>query len=199
MTARLALALALVACGGGNPGPARMQPAAVPETWPVPAGWREETIPFPLGFAPTLAYRGVEELRFPPGFFEPGSAEYWSYAFIWRLDDDPAIDAATLGAELTTYFRGLIDAVDEKKQIVARDSVVAAAAASAEPAGFALTAHVFDAFGTGQAIDLAGHAARVPCPSGGSLWTFILSPRAENLPRLAELASQAACDQRPPS
>ena len=67
-------ALALTACGGGGRSSAKAPPAAVvaptaPPVWAVPVGWKAETIPFPLGFAPGLAYRGVEELRFPPGFF----------------------------------------------------------------------------------------------------------------------------------
>jgi hypothetical protein len=42
--------------------------------WETPAGWRTETIPFPLEFAPSIAHAGVEELRFPPGFLDPESA-----------------------------------------------------------------------------------------------------------------------------
>ena len=197
MTARLLIVAAVAACGGRAPA-ASVQPAVPPATWPVPPGWRSETIPFPLDFAPALAHRGVEELRFPPGFFDPASPEYWSYAFVWRLEDDPPIDAAALGSELTAYFRGLIDAVDKDKKISARETIVATAAVSAEPAGFTLTAHVFDAFGTGQAIDLGGHAARIACPGGGAVWTFVLSPRPEVLRRLAGLAEAAACDQRLP-
>ena len=29
----------------------------------MPAGWKSETIPFPIEFAPLLLHRGVEELR----------------------------------------------------------------------------------------------------------------------------------------
>ena len=84
----LALALTLAACGSSSPPPAA-EPAPAPEPattafdWPIPDGWRGETIPFPLGFAPELAYQGVEELRFPPGFLDPGASHFWSYAFVW--------------------------------------------------------------------------------------------------------------------
>lgn len=46
---------------------------------PTPEGWREETIPFPLSFAPDLPHRGVELLRFAPGFLEQGQDGFWSY------------------------------------------------------------------------------------------------------------------------
>jgi len=76
-------------------------------------GFRGETIPFPLDFAPGIAHKGVEELRFAPGFFEPAQPGYWSYTFVWRTEDPAAMDAAAVGGELTAYFRGLIEAVDQ--------------------------------------------------------------------------------------
>src|SRR5688572_27371536 len=117
------LALLLVACSSGAP-PA---PPAADPPWPVPSGWRTEVIKFPLEFAPSIAHRGFEDLRFPPKFFDPASDDYWSYAFIWRTEDAAQLDAAGLGAELTAYFRGLIAAVDQKQRITARDEIVARA------------------------------------------------------------------------
>jgi len=46
----------------------------------VPAGWRSEVIPFPLDFAPAIHHGGLEDLRFPPGMFDPRSPDYWSYS-----------------------------------------------------------------------------------------------------------------------
>lgn len=185
----------VAACAGSPQPPTPPSPLATATTWPVPDGWRAETIPFPLEFAPALAHRGLEELRFPAGFLDPGSPDYWSYAFVWRLDDDPPLDAATLSAELTAYFRGLIAAVDEEHRITERDAIVARAVASTDAVGFVLTAHVFDAFKTALPLDLEGTAARQACPGGGSLWTFVLTPDRANLPRLTELAGQARCGQ----
>jgi hypothetical protein len=195
---RIGLVL-VAACGSGTPSTPTPSPSAPAPTWPVPVTWRSETIPFPLGFAPELVHRGVEELRFPAGFLDPTSPDYWSYAFVWRLEDDPAIDATTLGRELTVYFRGLIAAVDEDNQITERDAIIARATPVTEPPGFALTAHVFDAFKTKLALDLTGTATHVACPGGGALWTFVLSPNPATLPQLTELAGKASCDQRPPA
>jgi hypothetical protein len=104
-------ALVLGACGSSNNAPAPIARAAPPSDaapafdWPIPDGWRGETIPFPLEFAPTLAYRGVEELRFPPGFLDPGSTHFFSYAFAWVIDP-PLPDASALERDLSTYFGG---------------------------------------------------------------------------------------------
>src|SRR6187402_1986296 len=75
--------LLLPACAPGKPAFA----------WPTPAGWRSETIPFPLDFAPSLPYRGTEELRFAPGFFEPTSETYFTYSFVWLVEGEPSFGA----------------------------------------------------------------------------------------------------------
>jgi hypothetical protein len=204
------LACVAAACGGGGgtgsgsgsaspaPAPAGAGSAELPPPftsdppWTLPAGWKTEVIAFPLGFAPAIAHRGAEVLRFPPGFFDPTSGNYWSYAFIWRTEDPAQLDAAALGAELTTYFRGLIEAVDEKKRITARGEIVARATA-AGAGRFQLTAHVFDAFKTAAPLDLTGTAERRPCRTG-ALWVFVLAPAKTAIrPQLEELARAASC------
>src|SRR5262249_28234056 len=120
----------IVACGSPAPAPPAEPTTKPVPPWSTPAGFRGETIPFPLDFAPGVAPTGVEELRFAPGFLDPAAPGYWSYAFVWRPADPAALDAAALGAELTAYFRGLIDAVDQAKQIANREAIVVEATAS---------------------------------------------------------------------
>lgn len=172
------------------PAPTPSQP---PTAWQLPAGFRSEVIPFPLDFAPGLPHRGVEELRFAPGFFDPAAPGYWSYAFAWRTEDPAALDAAALGGELTTYFRGLIGAVDARHELTNLDTITA----SARPSGarLALSVHVIDAFKTKQPVDLTGWAERRACGSG-AVWAFVLAPATTTLrPQLDALAAEAACDQ----
>ncbi|HKE19460.1 MAG TPA: hypothetical protein VKB80_31500 [Kofleriaceae bacterium] len=199
----------LAACGSSEPAPSSMaagppaRAAAAPSAaqsaaWRIPEGWRGETFAFPLEFAPSIAHRGAEELRFPPGFLEPGKPGYWSYAFTWRTEDAALLDAARLGGELTVYFKGLIAAVDEQHRIdaAARESI----AARAEPDGpgrWKLSAHVIDAFKTGAPVDLVGWAERTACERG-ALWVFVLA-RADSPLRgeLDALARSAACGAPP--
>ncbi|MDQ3333710.1 MAG: hypothetical protein M4D80_00890 [Myxococcota bacterium] len=200
---RWLLIVLFVACNGASK-PAKTEPAkpaapaaAAATTWPVPPGWRSETIPFPLDFAPTIAHTGAEELRFPKGFFDPASPEYWSYAFTWRTTDEAKLDAAALASELTLYFQGLIAAVDAKKQISEADRKTIVARAEAAGTRFTVTAHVFDAFKTAQPIDLTGWAERLPCKTG-ALWIFVLAPEKTSLrAQLDELATAArsTCDR----
>jgi len=190
----------ILACGAPSAKPSvsadvpeASRPAAATEPWAVPDGFRGEVIPFPLDFAPGLAHQGLEELRFAPGFFDPAADGYWAYAFAWRTSDPAELDAAALGAELTTYFRGLIGAVDEAHVITDRAAIVARAEAAGSR--FTLTAHVFDAFKTKLPLDLVGWAERRAC-SHGAVWRFVLAPADTPLrPQLEALAAEAVCDQ----
>jgi hypothetical protein len=185
------VACLLVACSSA--GSSRPREPAPPTPWPVPDGWKHELIAFPLGFAPSLAHAGVEEIRFAPGFFQPAAPGYWSYAFVWRLDDVAAFDGTTVAAELTTYFRGLVDAVDENHEIADRESIVVRAAS--EQAHLALTAHVIDPFTSKQPVELVGTASQIACPRG-VLWVFTFAPERSALKaEVAALAARAACDQ----
>lgn len=205
---KLALAFVLAACGSSSP--VASAPAAVPSSptpaplvmhppppeqlWPVPAGWRSEVIPFPLEFAPSISHRGLEDLRFPRGMFDPSSPDYWSYTFTWHTDDAAELDASALGGELTAYFAGLIAAVDTKERIAAADRErIAVRATPTDKDRFVITAHVYDAFKTAAAVDLEGTATRRACGTG-ALWTFVLArPGTATRAKLDELAAQSSC------
>ena len=136
------------------------RPAARPAfTWPIPSGWRGETIRFPLGFAPELPYRGVEELRFAPGFFDAAAPGFWSYAFVWSLEGDPPLTLPQLQADLRVYFVGLARAVAEGKFETHPEGVTVelSEVPGAEPGltTFAGTLRVFDAFTTRRELGLA--------------------------------------------
>ena len=98
-------------------------------SWPTPRGWRDERIPFPIEFAPTLPYRGVEDVRFAPGFFRAEAPGFWTYVFAWACERPAAPSLAGLGHDLEAYWHGLAAAV-------AGDDVAAAspAAVALEPA-----------------------------------------------------------------
>jgi|GEM_PF-2964404 len=159
--------------------------------WPVPDGWGREQILFPLEFAPSLNHRGMEELRFSPGFLKAGSPNRWSYAFQWDLTDAAELDAAALAAELTAYFRGLLVEVDgDRKRF---DPSAIAVTAQEVGDAFSVTAHLFDAFGDGTAIDLEGTAKRSVC-GARVVWRFVMAPATSPIRKaLDELAASAPC------
>ena len=163
----------------------------------MPAGWKSETISFPLEFAPALAHRGVEELRFAPGMFDPNAPGYFAYAFAWRLDDAADLTADELGAELTTYFRGLLAAVDGDKHRIADPTVIRLGAATHDDL-FVLQGTILDTFNDAALVRVFGFAHRNACAGGGALWTVSLAPDdSPMLDQVRQVASGATCDQVP--
>lgn len=79
-----------------------------PYTLPIPTDWTIERFLIPIGFAPQINYKGVEDIRFTPGWGKSASADYWSYAFLWYLEGDIKMDAATIESNLKAYYTGLI-------------------------------------------------------------------------------------------
>ena len=70
--------------------------------------WARETIELPPGFAPDLP-SGVEELRFPPGWRDPDSGNFWSYAIVLRFDE-PTPTTERLQELIDIYYTGLMSA-----------------------------------------------------------------------------------------
>lgn len=118
---------ARAAASSGGASAAASAPAAVPAAAPgaatTPAtaadpfkfgtltGWRSERLAFPLEFAPSLPYKGFEELRFAPGMFDPKSDTYFTYVFFWWVEGNIEPTREQLEKELVVYFRGLSDTV----------------------------------------------------------------------------------------
>ncbi|WP_299681499.1 hypothetical protein [uncultured Dokdonia sp.] len=70
--------------------------------------WRSEQLTFPIAFAPSLDYKGIEEVRFAKGWGTPESEEFWTYTFLWYLDEDPSVTATHLEKDIEAYFNGLM-------------------------------------------------------------------------------------------
>jgi hypothetical protein len=79
-----------------------------PYSLPVPKDWTIERFLIPIGFAPQIPYKGVEDIRFTPGWGKIKSDEYWSYAFLWYLEGDVKSDCEIIERNLKDYYTGLI-------------------------------------------------------------------------------------------
>lgn len=83
-------------------------------------GWGIERFPIPISFAPSIPYKGVEDIRFTPGWSKKTSKEYWSYAFLWYLDGTFSFDAKTIEQNLQAYYTGLIKVNSDSSQIAGK-------------------------------------------------------------------------------
>lgn len=84
---------------------------------PIPKGWTVERFPVPPSFATGIPYKGVEDIRFTHGWGKIESNEYWSYAFLWFLDEAKEFDSKTLENNLTAYYTGLFNINTGKSKI----------------------------------------------------------------------------------
>jgi len=73
-----------------------------------PKNWRKEIIYFPLSFAKSLLYKGVEEIKFSKGWSDINSINFWTYAFVWHIEDNQNFDEIILQNDLETYFNDLM-------------------------------------------------------------------------------------------
>lgn len=85
----------------------------------IPDGWGVERFLIPIEFAPKIPYNGVEDLRFTPGWGNAKSDEYWTYFFLWYLDEMPFTNETTIQTNLNAYYTGLIGRNIEKRKIPA--------------------------------------------------------------------------------
>jgi hypothetical protein len=161
------VSLICAACGGA---PAKRGSSAM--RWPVPAGWRAEHFALPTDFAPSLGRRGFEELRFAPGFSDASAPGFWSYAFVWWLDDDRPVDAASLAADLITYFDGLASAVDQQSHKLPATRTPSTATLGSDLRGDLV---IWDAFTSGAQITLRARITPRQCGSRHAV-VFELSP-----------------------
>ena len=81
----------------------------------APAGWGGETIQIPPRFARDMRLKGSEHIRFAPGMMKPASDSFFSYAFAFELDPEPALSKQTIEQEFLKYYRGLCEAVLDGK------------------------------------------------------------------------------------
>lgn len=75
----------------------------------TPQGWDVERFLIPILFAPQIPYKGVEDIRFTPGWAKAQTNEYWSYAFLWYLEGAPKTNAKIIKTNLNAYYSGLVE------------------------------------------------------------------------------------------
>lgn len=94
-----------------------------PYSFPAPKNWNVERFLVPPSFAPSISYKGVEDIRFTPGWAKSGSDEYWSYVFLWYLDGKPVLTAAGLEKDMKAYYTGLIEVNSDSARLASEPPI----------------------------------------------------------------------------
>ena len=83
----------------------------------VPKGWRTEDTIYPPPWAKSLPWKGHLQIRFPPGWFDAKSEEFWSYPVLYTLEGDVLGNRDELDKALRAYDAGLYDGQFEPSKI----------------------------------------------------------------------------------
>ena len=54
------------------------------------------------------SYKGEEHLRFTPGWGEIKSEQFWSYCYLWWIEEKSEVNSIALTQYLTDYYNGLV-------------------------------------------------------------------------------------------
>jgi hypothetical protein len=155
--------VAAVACATALSGWAQ-QPAS---PIPAPKEWREESFLFPLVFAPSIPYEGVEYVRFAPTWTKFNTDGGFSYVLLWDVKTRP-VTAEDLEDHLEAYFAGLMHNVGGQRKVEDKETKTSAAAhpmASLDgwEQGFGLEVRTWNPFSKGEALLLYGEAGIRTC------------------------------------
>jgi hypothetical protein len=175
-----------------------------PYTLGFPKGWDVERFLIPIEFAPSIPYKGVEDIRFTPGWGNAKSNEYWSYAFLWYLEGKPAFSAEAVANNLKAYYTGLIGRNIEPRKIPAeklfpvKTEISAAGAGSGDIMTFKGTVYMLD-YMEQQPIILNCIVHIRTCPGKNNTFVFTeISPKpyTDNVWQgLNELWTGFSCDK----
>ncbi len=168
--------LAALACAAAVLASAQTSPV------PAPPEWRQESFIFPLLFAPSIPYEGVEHVRFTPSWARFDSEDGFSYVILWDLKTRP-VTPEDLEDHLETYFTGLMKNVGRQRKLSEHEIKTAAAAhpmaaLAGWDQGYGLEVRTWNAFSKGEALLLYGEVGQRACGDRMQIFfAFAQAPR----------------------
>ncbi|MFT5823759.1 MAG: hypothetical protein ACI8ZM_005022 [Crocinitomix sp.] len=121
----------------------------------APKNWITEIIPFPLDFAPSIKYIGIEDLRFAPSWSDSTNDNFWTYMFVWYVLKDKSVTTDILTKHFNAYYDGLMRIEGRNKNEYADSPLKKTESSFTKTAdGFTGTMDVFDGFFTKKYMTL---------------------------------------------
>jgi len=144
-----------------------------------PADWELEQFPLPPGFAPAIPYKGLEELRFAPGMFKKDAPDYFTYAFVARLDNAKSVQQADIRNYLLMYFKGLCSKTAADRKLPPVDTSAIKATIGKRDGLYDITLSAFGVFADGAPVTL-NMEAKVMTDGQKVYLLFIVSPQPKS-------------------
>jgi hypothetical protein len=88
-----------------------------PYHFPLLNGWRMERAAIPGPISTHMTIKGIEDIRFPPGWGNANSEEYWSVAYLLWLERGQKIDAGILQNNLKIYYDDLLAGAQVRRDL----------------------------------------------------------------------------------
>jgi hypothetical protein len=148
----------------------------------APQDWRAESFVFPLQFAPSIPYQGVEYVRFTPTWTQFDSDGGFSYVFMWDVKVRP-VSPEDLEDYLEVYFGGLMRNVGAQRKLLGKEIKTSAAvhpmaALASWEQGYGIEVRTWNAFSKGEALLLYGEVGQRACGDRMQIFfAFSRSPR----------------------
>jgi hypothetical protein len=166
---------------------------------PAPKDWRAESFTFPLQFAPSIPYQGVEYVRFAPSWARFDTEGGFSYVFLWDVKTLP-VTPEDLEDYLEAYFAGLMKNVGVQRKIGDKEIKTAAAVhpmatLAGWEQGYGIELRTWNAFSKGEALLLHGEVGQRACGDRMQVFfAFSQSPRDRPIwLRLREIRGATPC------
>jgi hypothetical protein len=178
---------------------AAMYATAQTSAIPAPEGWRAESFLFPLQFAPSIPYEGVEYVRFAPTWQRFDSEGGFSYVILWDVKTQP-VTPEDLEDYLEVYFTGLMKNVGVQRKLSDKEIKTAAAvhpmaALASWEQGYGIEVRTWNAFSKGEALLLYGEVGQRTCGERMQIF-FAFSRLARDQPiwnRLHDVRKATTC------
>jgi hypothetical protein len=172
----------------------------------APATWRAERFDFPLVFAPSIPYEGVESVRFSPQWTKFSQPDGFTYVLMWDIRRKP-LDPVELERALNVYFDGLMESATRAKRLddpgtVSQVSLHPMATPEGWSTGLGGRLWTWNGFSRGEALVLNMEIAQRECPEGRTqaFFAFSMAPRDHAAwGELRRIRSATSCDAPPPA
>lgn len=141
--------------------------------------WRKEIFNFPIPFAKGINFEGIADVRFPKGWEDVKSHNFWSYTFGWDISLNEKLTEEELEEYMRIYFDGLMNVVNkDKKEMPNTIASFIEIPNSDNKISYKGSVKIFDAFFTKKALLLNVIVDYFYCEQKNkSLILFKLSPK----------------------
>jgi hypothetical protein len=172
---------------------------------PSPNGWRAESFRFPLAFAPSIPYDGMQSVRFAPSFTRFDAPDGFTHLVLWDIKPEP-LEGTQLERAVAVYLDGLMDNVARGRKL---EELPVPAAVLLHPMSkparwedaYAGTVHTWNAFSRGEELKLEVEVTTRRCSSDHMqvLFAMSMAPRRDAAWKaLRDVREGTTCDEPAP-